>query len=203
LIVIVATLFGAVAPSEAMVQVTVVDPEHEPELAVAEDSVSPLFNTSVTVTLLAVAGPLFVIAIVYMTSSDAGTEFGEAVFTMDRSATGVTASLTVDELLPGSGSFAPEGGATVAVFESVPVISPDRVAVIVKVAVPLTGRSTVVPTLPAPFAAPHCPPADATQLQEAFVSAAGKLSVTGAPITALGPLLVTTIRYETLDPGTT
>ena len=41
----------------------------------------------------------------------------------------------------------------------------------------------------------------ATAVQVSEVMAAGRLSTTGAPVTAEGPLLLTTIVYVVLPPG--
>lgn len=58
---------------------------------------------------------------------------------------------------------------------------------------PPLARVTVVAMLPVPLACPHEEPIEAVQLQVAFVSPAGKVSVTVAPAAALGPLLVAVI----------
>ena len=63
----------------------------------------------------------------------------------------------------------------------------------VKVALPPLRRVTVpVRALPVPVAV-QLDPAVAVHVQLPTVSVAGKLSVTGAPVTALGPALATTM----------
>jgi len=49
--------------------------------------------------------------------------------------------------------------------------------------------------LPVPLGEPQLEPAEAVQVHEAFVKIAGKLSATAAPVTALGPALLTVIVY--------
>src|SRR5262245_58332702 len=116
---------------------------------------------------------------------------------MLRSAVGVmTVLLTVAELLP-AGSLIPPGAAMVAVFVIAPV--PVAVVVTVKVTLPPESRFTPCEMLPLPFAA-QLEPAVAEQVHVAPVSAAGKLSVTVAPVTALGPAFDATIVYVTVPP---
>lgn len=59
--------------------------------------------------------------------------------------------------------------------------------------VPFTATSAVVLMLPVPFVDPQAEPAEAVQVQVAFVRLAGRLSATAAPVTALGPEFVTTM----------
>lgn len=56
--------------------------------------------------------------------------------------------------------------------------------------------------LPVPLVEPQLEPADAVQVQEALVSDDGRLSATAAPVTALGPELLTMIVYVVCVPGT-
>ena len=112
---------------------------------------------------------------------------------MDRLALGPSWSVSLAELLMELGSFAPLGGATVAIFVSVPVALLEIVAVSVNVAVPPTAKLTVAEMLPFPLGVPQLDPDEAVQVHEAFVNAAGKLSVTVAPVMALGPALLTTM----------
>jgi hypothetical protein len=111
---------------------------------------------------------------------------------IERSAVGVTVSVSVAELLAANGSVTPAGAVTVAVFSSVPVAVGESVAVTVKVAAPLAARSTVAAMSPAPDTGQELP-AEARHVQAAPVSPAGKSSVTATPVTALGPALATTI----------
>ena len=113
-----------------------------------------------------------------------------SVFVIDRSAVGVmTVFASVAELLP-AGSFTPTGAAIVAVLEIVP--EPLAVAVTVKVAVPPESSVTLALMLPLPLAG-QLDPALAMQVQVALVSAAGKLSVTVAPVAVDGPAFEATI----------
>src|SRR5438874_2614511 len=54
--------------------------------------------------------------------------------------------------------------------------------------------------LPVPLAV-QLLPADAAHVQLALLMPAGSVSVTVAPVTALGPALLTTIVYVTVPPG--
>ena len=109
---------------------------------------------------------------------------------MLRSAVGVmTVLLSVAELFP-AGSFVPAGAATLAVLLIVP--APVAVAVIANVAVPPLSRLTLADRLPLPLAG-QLEPAEATQVHVGPVSCAGKMSLTVAPTTALGPALLATI----------
>lgn len=92
-----------------------------------------------------------------------------------------------------SGSVEPLGEVTLAVFVTGAVASVGKVAVKVKVAVPALARLTVVLMLPVPLTAPQLDPLDATQTHETLVRMAGTLSATVAPVTGLGPSLVTVI----------
>ena len=66
---------------------------------------------------------------------------------------------------------------------------------------PLLRRLMVSVMLPVPDAV-QVDPADATQVQVAPLSVAGRVSVMVAPVTFDGPLLVATIVYVTPVPGT-
>ena len=102
-------------------------------------------------------------------------------------------SVSVCELLADVESVTPAGARILAVFASVPVAPAATVAVSEKVAVPPFARLTVVEMLPVPLATPQLEPAEATQVHVAFFRPAGNVSLTAAPATALGPLLVATI----------
>jgi len=101
------------------------------------------------------------------------------------------------------GSATPLGKATEAVFPSVPVAVLATCAVKLKVAVPPTARLTVALIFPLPPGTAQLEPAEAVQVQVALLNAAGKLSVMVAPVTAMGPLLVTTMVYVVGWPGVT
>lgn len=82
---------------------------------------------------------------------------------------------------------------TLAVLVTVAVASAGKVAVSVYVATPPLARLTVELMLPVPAAAPQLDPLVAEQVQETLVKMLGTLSVTVAPVTGLGPSLVTVI----------
>ncbi len=114
---------------------------------------------------------------------------------MLRSAVGVMLVTSVALLLAGVGSVTPTGAAMVAVLLRAP--APDTVPLAMNVTDAPAGRFTVVLMFPAPLAA-QLAPAVALQVQVTPPSAAGKLSTTVAPTTAVGPLLVATIVYVTV-----
>src|SRR4029077_11123860 len=107
----------------------------------------------------------------------------------------VSVSVSVPVLLAGVGSVTPAGGVTVAVLARVPVAEGSICTVKVKVTVALTGRSTVVARAPLPLLGPVTlpPPLLAVSVQVAAVTPAGRGSDTLAPVTALGPWLLTTM----------
>src|SRR5262245_4363029 len=109
---------------------------------------------------------------------------------MDRSARGVSVSVSVALSLPGSGSVTPAGGVTVAVLARGPVAEGLTRTVKRKVTVAPTGRSTVVARAPKPLAGPVTtpPPLLAVAAQRAKVTPAGTGSETLAPVTLLGPV---------------
>jgi hypothetical protein len=92
----------------------------------------------------------------------------------------------VAHVLEGSGEL------TVAVFAIDPVALNATVALTVYVTDPPLGRSTLSPILPLPLAV-HVPPPAPTHVHVTPVSVAGSVSLTAAPVTALGPALLTTI----------
>src|SRR5258708_3739874 len=115
---------------------------------------------------------------------------------MAKSATtpsGVMVSVSVALLLPGVGSVTPAGALTVAVFATLPVAPAPMLATTVYVIVLPTAMLTVSLILPPPLAVkPDALPL-ATAVQVSLATAGGKGSVTVAPVTLLGPLLVTTM----------
>src|SRR5262249_34758166 len=119
---------------------------------------------------------------------------------MATSACGVSVSESV--LLAELGSDAPGPGVTVAVLTSTPTASDATVAVTVNVTVAATGTFTVALMLPVPDGVPQAPPPAPAHVQVALESAAGRVSITVAPIALLGPALVTVIVYVTVEPGT-
>jgi hypothetical protein len=106
----------------------------------------------------------------------------------------MTVLLSVAELFPG-GIVHAHGAAIVAVLEIVP--EPLAVAVTVNVAVPPESSVTLALMLPLPLAG-QLDPALALQVHVAPVSAAGKLSVTVAPVAVDGPAFDATMVYVTV-----
>ena len=164
--------------------------------------VSTAGTVSVTVPPVTPLGPALLATIVYVTGLPGTAVADPSVFVIERSAVGVVASVSLAELLPGVGSVVPAGTATVAVLTSMPVAAADSVAVSVYVTLAPAGRLTVSAMLPLPDAV-HVPPPAPTQVHVAPVSAAGSVSITVAPLTALGPAFDATIVYVTGLPGTT
>ena len=72
------------------------------------------------------------------------------------------------------------------------VPAPEAVPVAVNVAVPPLSRFTLAAMFPEPLAG-QLDPTDAAQVHVTLLSCAGKLSVTVAAVTALGPALLATI----------
>ncbi len=74
------------------------------------------------------------------------------------------------------------GGVTAAVFNTSPVALPATVAVSVKTTLEPAGRSTDSSAIsPTPLEGQSAPSPDGAQIQLAFVSSAGSMSVTVAP----------------------
>jgi hypothetical protein len=123
-----------------------------------------------------------------------------SVFVIERSACGVSVSVSVAELLPGVGSVVVDD--TVPVFDSVPVADGEMEQTAVNVTLEL-GGSVMPPSLilPAngPASLPVAPPA-ATLVVE-HVRIAAKVSATVTPVDVLGPALLVVIVYVTLPPG--
>src|SRR4051794_1544986 len=115
---------------------------------------------------------------------------------MARFARGVSASVSVTLLLPGVGSVTPAGGGAGAVLARLPVAAGLTWTVNMKVTLALTGRLTVVASAPLPLLGPVTapPPLLVVNDQLPEVAPAGSGSETLAPVTALGPLLLTTMR---------
>ena len=122
-----------------------------------------------------------------------GTTFETpSLLVMARSACGDALLVSVDVLFPGVGSDVPVGGVIVAVFTRAPVVPAGTTPVMVKVAVALTGSETSASMLPLPLAVAHEPPPAAAQVHVNEARAAGSVSCTRAPTTALGPAFETT-----------
>ena len=112
---------------------------------------------------------------------------------MLKSAVGFNVSTSVAELFVRFVSVTPPGAATKAVFVIESVADALTVVLTVYVTVPPTRRFAVVFRLPEPLPEPQNEPLDAEHVHEPTVSAAGKVSVTGALVTGEGPALFTTI----------
>src|SRR4249919_1531887 len=109
------------------------------------------------------------------------------------SAEGASVTVLVAVLLVVSPSRAPAGAATVDVLTSRPVAFPAIRPVTVNVARSPASSVTVVARLPVPEAAAQLDPGSAAQVQAGATSATGNRSLTLAPVTGLGPVLVTTM----------
>ena len=137
---------------------------------------------------------------VFLTSTVKGTSNAAGPTTVSAPARMATATLcggtvwftSVAVLFAGAGSVTPAGTVATAVLATDAGAPAARVAGTVNVAVPPASRLTVVEILPVPPLAQD-DPALATHVQLPNVSPAGAVSVTVAPVTASGPLLVTTI----------
>ena len=114
-----------------------------------------------------------------------------SVLVIDRSACGVSVSVSVALLFPGVGSVTPAGSVTVAVLDRFPVAEALMVADTVYVILLPVGMLTVSLMLSGPAAVfPVAPPA-ATLVYVTPVSIPGKVSATVTPLASLGPELVT------------
>jgi hypothetical protein len=158
-------------------------------------------NVSVTVAPVTVDGPAFEATIVYVTDVPGTSPVAPSVFVIDRSAVGVSVSVSVAELFAGVGSVTPAATAAVALLTSEPVAVDAIVAVRVNVAVPAGNRSTVVAMFPMPDAG-HVEPADAAHVHVDPDNEPGKVSVMVVPTAADAPAFEATMVYVTLEPGT-
>lgn len=191
----VAVPLGSSVTLAAILPVPLELPQLEPADAVQVQEAldKPVGNVSATSALVAALGPLLRTVMVYVTELPALMVVALLVLLIARSARGASVVESVAELFALFGSVMPLGVATEAMLVSVPVAVLAMVAVTVNVAVPFTARLTVALMLPLPLGVPQLEPAAAVQVQVAFVSVFGKLSVTVALVTATGPLLLTTI----------
>ena len=151
--------------------------------------VSFVGTLSVTVAPVTALKPLLRTTIVYAIGIPATAVEDPSVLVIERSACGVSVSVSVAELLVALGSTAPSGMPTVAVFVRVPVADGLIVAVKLKVIVPPLFRSTLVSMLPVPAVVLQAEPVVAEQVQVALVRIAGSVSTTGTPKTSLKPSL--------------
>src|SRR5262245_762665 len=158
-----------------------------------EVNVSPVGVGSSTTTPTAVDAPTSLATGVNVMSVPAVAEPELVVLPSCTSAEGVMAVVSVAVSSPGVGSVVPAGGVTLALLATVPMASGATVPVAMKVADAPAGRSTVVAMGPEPLAAPQAPPSEALHVHVRPVSTAGNVSLTEAPVTALGPALTTVI----------
>src|SRR5262245_1187898 len=190
----------AVAMDPAPEGTAQLDPADAAQVQVTPESAAG--KVSVTVAAVAVLGPALLATIVYVTGVPGTAAAWPSVFVTARSPRGVSVSVSVAVLLADTGSVTPPGVVTVAVLASVPSAPGATVPVAVKVTVPPASRFTVRLMLPAPEAAMQLEPAEAAQVQVTPVMAAGNVSATVAPFTAIVALvLVATIVYVTAWPG--
>ena len=131
------------------------------------------------------------------------TDATRFVLVIDRSAVGVSASVSVAELFAGVGSTMPADGVAVAVLATVPVAAGPIAATMVKVAVVPTGRVTVVLIAPLPLAAVQPAPALGVHVHDVNDSPEGTASVTLVAGALDGPLLATVTVYVVDWPGMT
>src|SRR4051794_38501335 len=89
-------------------------------------------------------GPLFVTVIVYVTFVPGTAVVEPSLLAIDRSACGVSVSVSVELLLPPVGSVTPAGGLTVAVLLKDPVAVALMARVSWKLLVPFFARAPVV-----------------------------------------------------------
>src|SRR5229473_3294657 len=183
-----------------MLPVPLVTPQLAAGVHVQVALLMPAGSVSVTVAPVTASGPPFVTVMVYVTVPPGTAVVAPSVLVMLRSACGVSVSVSVAVLLPGVGSVVPAGAVTLAVLLRLPVAEAEMLAVTVNVAVPPFARLTVVLMLPVPLVAPQL--AAGAHVQLALLMPAGSASVTVAPVTALGPALLTTMVYVTVPPGT-
>src|SRR5262245_18347988 len=165
-------------------------PLHAP---LADTNVSPAGVGCVMVTLTASDGPPVATVIAYATLAP-GVACTGPLFESCRSAVGATVTALVAASFSVFGSVTPAGGTMEAVLTRTPSVPDAIVPAAVNVAVCPTWRSTVVAMFPAPDGEPQADPPSATHVQSTVPNAAGNASMTLAPLTALGPLFVTTME---------
>src|SRR5438270_493595 len=100
-------------------------------------------------------------------------------------------SVSVAESLLDAGSVVPAGAVTEAVLSTGVLAVWETLTVAEKVTEVPAARLTSCEMLPLPEAAQEAPAPDGVQVHVAPVSEAGKVSVTVAPVTSEGPLLLT------------
>src|SRR5437879_2416275 len=132
------------------------------------------------------------------------TRFIPSVTVILRSACNVSVSVSVALLLLSLLSVTPLCSVTVAVFDIDPLAAVGGIVPLsLHDALPIYSIVTVSLILPLPLAVnPEAPPV-CVAVKLMPVKTAGKLSLTGAPVTLPGPLLVTTIVYVSAVPELT
>src|SRR3954469_12829168 len=99
-------------------------------------AVSEAGNVSATVAPVTALGPALLAVIVYVVVPPAVTVVTPSVFVIDRSAVGLSVSVSVAELFALFGSVTPAGGVTVAVLLNVPVALALMLALTMNVTLP-------------------------------------------------------------------
>lgn len=194
-----------VAPTaiDALVAIELPDPlavaQLEPPDA-AHDQFTPVNaagTASVTALLSAKDGPELVTRTVYVTTVPGTASVMPSSFVTERSARGVTLSVSVALLFVAFVSVKPAGAPTPAVLTSVLVpagVVAARVPTTVYVAVAAAGTvADVAIVLPEPETVPHSAPPVVAQVHVTPVIAAGTVSVIGADEAVDGPAFATTM----------
>ena len=148
-------------------------------------------KVSTMLALMTELGPALLIVMVYRTKPPAATTVTPSFFVIDKLATPRIVSVSVALLLVGFGSLTVAGAATVAVLINAPLALFDTLLIVVNVTTPPTAKLTIRLMLPKPPAPLQLDPGDGVHPQTLIPSAAGKMSVTCAPVTGAGPELLT------------
>ena len=176
--------------------------------APADESVSSGGSVSLTTTLVAASGPLLWAVSVNAMVSPTFALVGPVLVSLRSAAGGVGAGggvvleptggvALVALLLLEVGSVTPVGGATVAVFEIVPVVPLGTVPESVIVVDAPEARVTAVAMLPVPDVGEQ----PGAQVHVNAERAAGTVSATAAPDTGDGPAFATEIVYVRGEPA--
>ena len=176
------------------------DPAEAAQVHVTPDSVAGI--VSVTMAPVIADGPAFEAAMVYVSAVPALIVVKPSVLEIDRSAVGVSESVSVAELSAELVSTTPAGAAMLTVLAREPVAVDDTATITVYVTEPLGDKVAVVDIGSVPLAAPHVPPLPAAHVHVPDVAPLGKASVIGAAVAVEGPAFDATIVYVTLVPGT-
>ena len=150
-------------------------------------------NESITWMRSICDGPGLVTTIVYVVEVPATIVATPSDLTIDTSPSPLTMVVSMAMLSALLGSVTPTGASTVAVLVTTPIWLIAIVASITNVADSPMARSTVVAMSPPPAADAHDELGKALHVHVTADNPAGITSVTVAPTTADGPLLVTTM----------